>query len=223
MAGSESMPVSAQPEWLPLAIYALAAATILTLLFSIPKIGAVLRSVASFAILAVGLFVLFQQAPLHPGLASLLDKVGVTRQQVAGGTVRLPQSSDGHFWAQVEINGVPRRMLVDSGATITTISEQTAETSAVEGDDLLPVVLRTAGGTITARTGEIDRLTLGSIEARNLKVVVAPIPAGIDVLGMNFLSSLASWRVEGRTLILTPTTAATEQQTPDSAEASKSS
>ena len=35
-------------------------------------------------------------------------------------------------------------------------------------------------------------------------VVSAPGLSDLDVLGMNFLSKLESWRVEGRTLILVP-------------------
>src|SRR5215217_461069 len=198
------MPFSAQPEWLPLALYAVAAAVVLTLLFRIPRVGAVLRGAISFAVLAFALFVLFQQAPLHPGLSGLMDKAGLNPQRIDGDTVRLAMSPDGHFWAEVDINGVRRRMLVDSGATVTTISEETARAASVNGDDLLPVILRTSGGTIAARTGEVDRLALGTIEARNLKVVVAPTPGGMDVIGMNFLSGLASWRVEGRTLGLAP-------------------
>ncbi len=95
-------------------------------------------------------------------------------------------------------------MLIDSGATVTAISDETARLAAVEPEiDLLPVILRTANGDVTARTASID-LALGGIAARNLKVVTAPAIGSVDVLGMNFLSQLASWRVEGRTLILTP-------------------
>jgi aspartyl protease family protein len=47
-------------------------------------------------------------------------------------------------------------------------------------------------------------LKLGDIVARDLPVVVSPAFGDTDVLGMNFLSQLKSWRVEGRTLILTP-------------------
>src|SRR3546814_12173135 len=56
-------------------------------------------------------------------------------------------------------------------------------------------------------TPEWQRLalyTLGGITARDLKVALSPALGDIDVLGMNFLSQLASWRVEGRTLILVP-------------------
>jgi aspartyl protease family protein len=47
-------------------------------------------------------------------------------------------------------------------------------------------------------------LRLGDIAARGLGVVVSPAFGDTDVLGMNFLSKLKSWRVEGQTLILEP-------------------
>lgn len=66
------------------------------------------------------------------------------------------------------------------------------------------MIMRTANGTVSAETGTVERLRLGNIEARNLKVVVSSALGNIDVLGMNFLSQLASWRVENRTLVLVP-------------------
>ena len=96
-------------------------------------------------------------------------------------------------------------MLIDSGATVTAISERTAAAASVEGNvGPVPVVLRTANGLAPARTGSVEELRLGNILARDLKVVVSPAFGNMDVIGMNFLSKLASWRVEGRTLILVP-------------------
>ena len=117
----------------------------------------------------------------------------------------MKMASDGHFWVRARINGVERRMLIDSGATVTALSEETARAADVEsGTGLARVVLRTANGTAPARTGKIDELRVGNIVARNLRIVTAPGLGTLDVLGMNFLSKLDSWRVEGRTLILVP-------------------
>ena len=112
---------------------------------------------------------------------------------------------DGHFWVKASINGVERRMLIDSGATITAISLETAHAAGVDtGTGLTPVMLHTANGVAPARTGSIDELRVGNIIARNLRIVTAPGLGGLDVLGMNFLSKLKSWRVEGQTLVLVP-------------------
>lgn len=199
------MPVSINPEWQQMAIYAVGAAIVLILLFNIPYAGRVLRALFSFALLAFCIFLLMQQAPFDPTLARITAQLGIDGQQVSGREVRIRMSPDGHFWARAEINGVERRMLIDSGATVTTLSEETAQRASVErGSGLLPIVMRTANGVVPADTGTIGRFVLGGIEARNLKAAISPAIGNIDVLGMNFLSQLASWRVEGRTLILVP-------------------
>jgi len=50
----------------------------------------------------------------------------------------------------------------------------------------------------------VKSLQLGSITASDLPVVVSKNFGDQDVLGMNFLSLLQSWRVEGDWLILRP-------------------
>lgn len=193
------------PEWQHLALYAAAGALLLMLLQRIPIVGRVIRFAVSLGLLAFLLFIFLQQAPYHPELARLTSSLGLDGQQVAGGELRVRMAPDGHFWALTSVNGVKRRMLIDSGATITALSAQTAREARVEtGTGLAPVVLRTANGAAPAKTGSVEELRVGNIVARNLKIVTSPGLGDLDVLGMNFLSKLESWRVEGRTLILVP-------------------
>lgn len=204
------MPVSINPEWQQMAFYALAAAALLILLFNIPYVGRLLRALFSFSLLAFCLFLLLPQAPFNPILARITSQLGIDGQQVSGQEVHVRMSPDGHFWARATINGVERRLLIDSGATVTTLSEGTARRASVDrGSGLLPIVMRAANGVVPAETGTVARIVLGGIEARGLKVAISPALGNIDVLGMNFLSQLASWRVEGRTLIMMPNDAAT--------------
>lgn len=60
------MPITTNPEWLQLALYAAGAALLLILLFNIPYVGRVLRGLVSFALLAFCLFVIFQRLPSTP-------------------------------------------------------------------------------------------------------------------------------------------------------------
>jgi aspartyl protease family protein len=193
------------PEWQHLALYAVAAALIIMLLQRIPVVGRVIRFVVSLGLLAFLIFVLLQQAPYQPELARLTEKLGIDDQKVSGGELRVRMSSDGHFCVTASINGVKRRMLIDSGATVTAISAETAREAQIDtGTGLSPVILRTANGAAPAQTGAIAELRVGNIVARNLRVVTSPGLGNLDVLGMNFLSKLESWRVEGRTLVLVP-------------------
>lgn len=199
------MPLSIDNDWQMLALYAIGAAILLVVLFNLPFVGKAIRSLFSLALMAFALFLLFQQAPFDPTLSRMTGGLGLERQQMVGDEVRIRQSRDGHFWADVAINGVERRMLVDSGATVTAISAATAEEASVEsGGAMLPVLLQTANGTVAAETGSIDTLRVGAIEARDLKVVVSPALGRFDVLGMNFLSQLEGWRVEQGVLIMVP-------------------
>jgi aspartyl protease family protein len=195
----------AVPEWQHLAIYAIGAALLIIALQRIPYVGRVIRFAFSLGLLAFLIFVVLQQAPYQPELSRLTDKLGLDDQQVAGGELRVRMSPDGHFWVLASINGVKRRMLIDSGATVTAISETTARQARVDtGTGFAPVVLRTANGAAPAQTGRVDELRVGNIVARNLRIVTSPGLGGLDVVGMNFLSKLQSWRVEGRTLVLVP-------------------
>lgn len=195
----------AAPDWPQIALYALGGALLVMLLFRLPVVGRLLRFAFSLALLAFLLFILIQQAPYQPQLGRVAERLGLDPQVVAGREVRIRMAADGHFWASATLNGVKRRMLIDSGATVTAISEATAAAAGVEGNaGPVPVVLRTANGMAPARTGSVEELRLGNILARDLKVVVSPAFGDLDVIGMNFLSKLASWRVEGRTLVLVP-------------------
>lgn len=126
-------------------------------------------------------------------------------QSVVGSEVRIPMADDGHFWARATINGVERVMLVDSGATVTALSTTTAAAAKIDLDGMAPpAVVSTANGTVTGKSATIESLKVGGITATDLPTIVAPEFGDQDVLGMNFLSRLKSWRVEGKTLILTP-------------------
>lgn len=199
------LPMSAAPNWQHLAIYAVIAAIVIILLQQLPYVGRIIRFVFSFALLAFALFLLLQQAPYQPTLARIADQLGLDNQEVVGTELRVKMDPDGHFWVKATINGVPRRMLIDSGATVTALSSETVRAANVSANaGLTPVVLRTANGLAPAQTASIDELRVGNIVARNLRAVTSPGLGDLDVLGMNFLSQLESWRVEDRTLVLVP-------------------
>lgn len=164
-----------------------------------PRLGQTLKlSLAWVGIFAVAVLLVGFRDRL-PSLSALTSD-----QEVVGGETRVVMDPDGHFYARVAVNGVERRMLVDSGATTTSLSAATARAAGVELDGAFPVMIDTANGTVEARRGSTDTIRVGSITARELRVVVSPAFGDTDVLGVNFLSRLGSWRVEGRTLVLTP-------------------
>lgn len=122
---------------------------------------------------------------------------------VAGGAeVRVPMSIDGHFWVEGEVNGLPVKFLVDSGATVTTISRRDAVSAGLTMDNGRGQFVRTGNGLIRVSTARTPTLRVASIERANVRLHVAD--DDLSVLGMNFLSSLGGWSVKGRWLILQP-------------------
>jgi aspartyl protease family protein len=177
----------------------------IALLQRLPVIGGLIRLVITVGLVSLALYMLTERAAFDPVLAKIADRLHLDRQEVVGTEVRIPLAPNGHFLASVTINGVKRRMLVDSGATVTAISDETAAAAGINPDtNLLPVTIQTANGAVPARTATISELRIGNVVARDLKVVISPAFGPIDVVGMNFLSKLKSWRVEDGTLVLVP-------------------
>ncbi len=131
--------------------------------------------------------------------------LGDEEQSVTGGALSVPMADDGHFYVSASINGVTTRMLVDSGATSTMISAETARAAKVNIEESpFPIIVDTAGGPITARVSTIHKLEIGPIHVDDLTTYISPTMGDTNVIGMNFLSKLKSWHVEGRTLVLQP-------------------
>lgn len=188
--------------WLPLVA---GGAVLLFLLQRIPVIGPIIRVLVSCAIIGLVAVIFMERAAFDPLLAPLASRLQLDRQEVSGKELRIRMAPDGHFWANVSLNGEKRRMLIDSGATVTAISTKTASAAGISPQpDLVPVILNTANGMVRAQTGEVEELRIGNVLARDLKVVISPGFGEMNVLGMNFLSKLKSWGVEEGTLVMVP-------------------
>jgi len=133
------------------------------------------------------------------------EMTGANEQMVVGDTLRIRQSADGHFWVEAKVNTLPVRFLIDSGATTTAMTLRTAEQAGIKiSESPFPVVLVTANGSVEAQRGTIQSLQVGPMVAKDLAVVVAEEFGDSNVIGMNFLSKLGSWRVEGAEMVLEP-------------------
>jgi len=169
-------------------------------------VGMLVRSALAWtAIVAVIVVAVSHRYELAAMVARVDRALGISDQQVSGETVRIRMSPDGHFWARVNLNGVERTMLVDSGSTYTSISDATARAAGIERDrPSVPVEVQTANGITIAWPAHAKSVAVGTLNMANLGVDISDQSDGPELLGMNFLSRLGSWRVEGNTLILEP-------------------
>jgi aspartyl protease family protein len=130
------------------------------------------------------------------------EALGEAPAVVSGGALRLSKRDDGHFWVDGKVNGRQARFLVDSGATTTTISASLAQAAGIEAG-MRGNVVSTANGTVFMPRVTAGLLEIGPIRRVDKSVNINP-GDGVNVLGMDFLSSLSSWGVQGNELVLQP-------------------
>lgn len=171
----------------------------------VPFVGRLMRVASTLMLVGVLLLVVLQLSRLDPRFDLAVPEFGLPEQVVEGGETRVPLSRDGHFWLEAEINGQRAAFMVDTGATLTAISQSTADMAGLDArDGGLPIRLQTANGAVSASLTTIDELRFGNVAARGLDAVIAPGLGDTNVIGMNLLSRLASVRIEQGELILTP-------------------
>jgi aspartyl protease family protein len=171
----------------------------------VPALGRMLRLASTLGLMGILVLVVVQLSRMDPRFELAVPEFGYPEQVVEGGETRVELARDGHFWLRGELNGHPASFLVDTGATLTAISAETAAAAGLEErSGGLPVRMQTANGPVAAQLTSIEELRFGNVTARGLDAIIAPGLGPTNVIGMNLLSRLASWRVEGDTMILVP-------------------
>lgn len=165
-----------------------------------PFARVMVMALAWVAIFGAG-FVLFTFRDDLGFIAQRLRTEATGQPMVAGREVRIPMAIDGHFWVEGRINDAPVKFLVDSGATVTTIDRASALRAGVSVSDERNQIVRTGNGFIKVARGRASNLQIAAIERENVGLHIVD-GDDMNVLGMNFLSTLSRWSVEGRWLIL---------------------
>jgi aspartyl protease family protein len=119
-----------------------------------------------------------------------------------GSAVELQRDSDGHFYADVQINGTPVHMLVDTGATQIALSRADASSAGIATSIGMPeVVGEGADGAVHGEVVKLDRVTLGPRTAEDMRAVV--LNGGEQsLLGQSFLSEFDSVEIRVDTMVL---------------------
>ena len=167
-----------------------------------PAAKMITMALAWIAIFGGG-FILFTFRDDFSWVAQRLKAEAIGTPVLQGRETRIPMAIDGHFWVEGKINGEKVKFLVDSGATMTTIDRETALKAGVSVSPQRDQFVRTGNGIIRVSSGRAGELKVGGIVRRDIGLQIADND-NLNVLGMNFLSSLSRWGVEGRWLVLVP-------------------
>ncbi len=110
--------------------------------------------------------------------------VAVAEGNLTPGEIVIPRSLDGHYYIRGSINGYPVDFMVDTGASIVSVSNDFSKKANLPGGT--PVSLSTAGGIVTGEIISGQTIEAGGILVRGLSVSVG-IQGEVALLGQNFL------------------------------------
>lgn len=120
-----------------------------------------------------------------------------------GNEFSLNREPDGHFYADVHVDGVPSRMLVDTGASVIALTGDDAQAMGIYWDDSeVAPVAQGASGTVYGVNTHLSRVRLGDFEARDVRAIIVPEGLSISLLGQSFLETVNSVRIANDRMVL---------------------
>jgi aspartyl protease family protein len=108
--------------------------------------------------------------------------------------VTLAADGRGMFFAEGQVNGLPVRFMVDTGATFVSISAREARRLGIDFHRGRPVLMQTANGRVMSYLVTLDRIKVGDIEFSGVEGVVGEQDMPYALLGMSFLNRLQMQR-----------------------------
>jgi len=143
------------------------------------------------AIVAVGLWM------------DIRDDFAPRQSVLSDGTISVPRAADGHFYLTLDVNGVPTRFVVDTGASDIVLTLADAQAAGIATDLLIySGRANTANGAVEIAPTRIDTLSLGGIPDTNVRAVVNSGDMRESLLGMAYLSRFSRLLIAENQLVL---------------------
>ena len=162
------------------------------------NLGRVARHAALWALIFLG-------AIAAVGLWPTIRDTVVPRQAVLqdGRQIAVPMSPDGHFYLTLELNGVPVRFVVDTGASDMVLSAEAAARIGLDPDTLIySGRAMTANGMVETAPVRIETVALGPVVDQGLRAVVNRGDLSESLLGMGYLRRFSRLEITAGQLLL---------------------
>ncbi|MCC1493438.1 TIGR02281 family clan AA aspartic protease [Cognatishimia sp. F0-27] len=119
------------------------------------------------------------------------------------GRIELPRAPDGHYYATLDINGVPTRFVVDTGATAMVLTYDDARRIGLDAEDLVFVgSANTANGLVRTAPVTLSSVAMGPFVERDFRAYVNEGEMRQSLLGMTYLQRFDRLEITGGRLVL---------------------
>jgi aspartyl protease family protein len=120
-----------------------------------------------------------------------------------GDAIELRRASDGHFHAELEVNGRRVRFMVDTGASEVVLSRRDAERVGIDPARLAYLgIARTANGTMATAPVRLGVVRFGDFADTDVPASVSGGALDVSLLGMSYLDRFARIEIEGDRMLL---------------------
>ncbi len=146
-------------------------------------------------------------APAPAAVTSVSDNAAgeqhAVRQVFSYREIALRADARGQYAADTLVNGMPVRMLVDTGASDIVISASTAARLGLAPSSGPARIIQTANGRSTASPAVLGNVSFGGLYMNDVEaLILAPEAGEVDLLGASFLRRLVSVEQRDGMLIL---------------------
>ncbi|MDH3240202.1 MAG: TIGR02281 family clan AA aspartic protease [Alphaproteobacteria bacterium] len=129
--------------------------------------------------------------------------VHFSRLRSEASEIEIEMAPDGHFYADVQVNGTAIRFLIDTGATNVALTPDDARKVGLNVDDLkFTRRVRTANGVTLSAPVVLDEISIGLLTVRKVRGGVNKGKLDTSLLGLAFLRRLRGYEVVGDRLLL---------------------
>ena len=123
----------------------------------------------------------------------------------AASDAQVVKATDGHFWAEAEVDGRWIHCLIDTGASYVALTREDAERLGLSASTLtydVPVV--TANGKARAARVQLDYVAVAGAKVEQVPALVIADGLSSSLLGMSYLGRLSRFEATPTSLVLRP-------------------
>lgn len=121
-----------------------------------------------------------------------------------GNTAMLYADPRGHFFADIQVRGIPIKTMVDTGASVIAMSTEDAAKIGLRANPSdRKAQFNTANGIVTASLVKLPEVRLQGLTVFDVEAAIMP-PGAMHgtLLGMSFMKKLASFESRGTSMVM---------------------